>query len=134
VEVKIIIKVSSVPVLKFENSLVPASRVPPPVIPVSVIPGFHIIFHINLIKKSSRQGPPAAGITDKSPGRGCWKTGITETGITGVGTRGAGTSEFRDNCNWVTWSALKKNETLQKLWPLKKFHAQQEIGSAYQDR
>jgi hypothetical protein len=61
-----VIPVSSVPVFKFENSLFPASRVPTPVIPVSVIPVFHIIFHINLIKKSSRQGPPT-GITDKSP-------------------------------------------------------------------
>jgi hypothetical protein len=70
--------VSNVQVFKFENSLVPASRVPTPVIPVSVIPVFHIIFHINLIKKSFLQGPlagttgksfrqgPPAGITDKS--------------------------------------------------------------------
>jgi hypothetical protein len=48
-----VIPVSSVPVFKFENSLVPSSRVPTLVIPV-----IHIIFHINLIKKSSRQGPP----------------------------------------------------------------------------
>jgi hypothetical protein len=31
---------SSVPVFKFENFFVPASRVPKPVIPVSVIPVF----------------------------------------------------------------------------------------------
>jgi hypothetical protein len=73
-----VIPVSSVPVFKFENSLVPASRVPTPVISVSVIAVFHIIFHIYLIKKSFQQGPPAgttgkssrqrppAGITDKS--------------------------------------------------------------------
>jgi hypothetical protein len=59
-----VIPISSVPVFKFENSLFSASRVPTPVIPV-----FHIIFHINLIKKSFRQGPPAA-ITDKSPWQG----------------------------------------------------------------
>jgi hypothetical protein len=113
---------SSVPVFKFENSLVPASRVPTPLIPV-----FHIIFHINLIKNSFRQGSPLgitdksprqsspAGIIDKSPrqaqllkiiktgitGVGTSEFGIPETGITGVGTRGAGKSVFRDN-----WSAL----------------------------
>jgi hypothetical protein len=41
-----VIPVSSVSVFKFENSLVPASRDPTPVIPV-----FYIIFHINLTKK-----------------------------------------------------------------------------------
>jgi hypothetical protein len=59
-----VIPVSNVPVFKFENSLVPASRVPTPVIPVSVIPVFRIIFHINLIKNSSRQAQLA-----RAPGR-----------------------------------------------------------------
>jgi hypothetical protein len=101
-----VIPVLSVPVFRFENSLVPASRVP---MPVSVIPVFHIIFHINLIKKRSRQGPPAGitdkypRITDQSPRQAQLlkfiKTGITETGITGVGTRGAETNKFRGNRN-----------------------------------
>jgi hypothetical protein len=55
-----VIPVSSVPVFKFDNSLVPASRVPTAVIPV-----LHIIFHTNWIKKSSRQGP-SAGTTVKN--------------------------------------------------------------------
>jgi hypothetical protein len=59
-----VIPVSSVPVFKFDNSLVSASRVPTPVIPV-----LQIIFHINLIKKSSRQGP-LAGTTGKSTWQG----------------------------------------------------------------
>jgi hypothetical protein len=97
-----VIPVSRVPIFKLENLLVSASRVPTLVIPV-----FHIIFHINLIKKSFRQrlpagitdkspagitnkspGPPLAGNTDKSPRQvqllKIIKTGITETGITGV--------------------------------------------------
>jgi hypothetical protein len=61
---------------KSENSLVPATRVPTPVIPVSVIPVFHIIFLINLIKKSSRQGP-LAGTTGKSSRQGCRQALLT---------------------------------------------------------
>jgi hypothetical protein len=58
-----VIPVSSVPVFKFENST--------PVIPI-----FYIIFHINLIKKSSRQGS-LAGITGKSSQKGS-SAGITD--------------------------------------------------------
>jgi hypothetical protein len=59
-----VIPVSSVPVFKFDNSFVSASRVSTP-----VNPNLQIIFHINLIKKSSRQGP-LAGITGKSSWQG----------------------------------------------------------------
>jgi hypothetical protein len=65
--------VSSGPVFKFENSLVPASRVPTPVIPV-----FQIIFHIKVNYQINMKY-------------------YMDTGITGVGTPGAGTSGFRDN-------------------------------------
>jgi hypothetical protein len=76
---------------QFLNLKIHVSRVPTPVISVSVIP----VFHINIW-----QGPPA-GITEKSPLQGP-PAGIKiiKTGITVVGTRGAGTSEFRDNRNW----------------------------------